>query len=99
MIRRGPSLPPLSVHVMLPSYESAWEAETPAECLRQLQTRPSQVTISTALRRLIERPLRRGSHSRSDFEVSGYGMFVLVHGKDSPKKLHPATLGCRLLSY
>lgn len=25
MIRRGPSLPPLSVHVMLPSYESAWE--------------------------------------------------------------------------
>ena len=84
MIRRPPSLPSLSVHIMLPSYESAWEAETAAECLQQLQNLPTQITISAALRALLARPFI--GHD-PPFEVSGYGMFVLIHGRPIPSCL------------
>jgi hypothetical protein len=78
MIRRPPSLLPLSANTMLPSYESAWEAETAAECLQELQKLPTQITISGALKALLNRPfIGPDPHS----EVSGYGMFVLIHGK------------------
>ena len=81
---RPPTLSPLSVDVILPCYESAWEAETADECLRRLQSSPAQLSISTALRTL------RGGDSRDGpvLEASGYGMFVLINGKLNPDTNH-----------
>jgi hypothetical protein len=74
---KPPSLLPRSVNVVLPCYESAWEAGTAAECLQRLQSHPGQLSISTALRMLQE----EDAQNVPLLEVSGYGMFVLIHGE------------------
>lgn len=74
---RTPDFDPCDFHVDLPTYESCWEAETAAECLRNLQSLPRPMRVSTAMTMLLSWP---DADARL-FEASGFGMFVLMNGK------------------
>ena len=61
----------------MPCYENCWEAVDAASCLHHLQSLPTQVSVSTAFRKL--RDCRKNEEIM--LEVSDFGMFTLMFGK------------------
>ncbi|KIW20478.1 hypothetical protein PV08_01053 [Exophiala spinifera] len=73
---RAPALSPLSFKVLLPSYESAWQAKSKSECWHQLRATSQPLTVSYAFSRL----WGAAADNFVGLEVSGYGMFTLIEG-------------------
>lgn len=76
---RTPGFDPCHFQVGLPSYEACWEAESAAECLRSLQSRPPPMRVACAMTLLLSWP----DSDAPLFEASGFGMFVLINGRNS----------------
>ncbi len=76
---RTPGFDPCHFQVGLPSYEACWQAESAAECLRSLQSRPPPMRVACAMTLLLSWP----DSDAPLFEASGFGMFVLINGRNS----------------
>jgi hypothetical protein len=74
---RPPSFSPLKLGIELPSYESCWIAESAEKCLQELQRIPSQPRLAQALLQL---RVPWSSDEQPVFEVSAFGMFILIKG-------------------